>query len=77
MMSDPLIAAKHYRKDAAIFSELAEAAETPFTRAYYGRLARRYLMHAKNQEKLAGIPEGIAADRHQVDRRPFRFPARA
>jgi hypothetical protein len=66
-MSDQLIAAERYRKDAAEFSELAKTAETPFICDYYSRLALRYLMHAKNQEKLARISEGFAADRHQDD----------
>ena len=64
-MSDLPIAAERYRKDAAVFSELAKSAETPFIRDYYWRLVRRYLMHAKNQEKLARRPEGLAAGSHQ------------
>jgi len=66
-MPDPLIAAERYRKDAAEFSELAKTAETSFIRDYYSRLAQRYLMHAENQEKLARIPERVAAGRHQDD----------
>jgi hypothetical protein len=64
-MSDPLIVTLRYRKEAAEFSELAKTAETPFIRDYYRRLAQRYLMHAENEEKLARISEGFAADRHQ------------
>jgi hypothetical protein len=66
-MSDPLITAERYRKEAAEFSELAKTAETSFIRDYYGRLAQRYLMHAENQEKLARVSEGFATDRHQDD----------
>jgi hypothetical protein len=54
-------------KRRAEFSEIAKTAETPFICDYYSRLAQRYLMHAKNQEKLARISEGFAADRHQDD----------
>jgi predicted DCC family thiol-disulfide oxidoreductase YuxK len=55
-------------KNAAVFSELAKTAETPFIREYYWRLVRRYLMHAKNREKLARrSSEWLAADRHQGD----------
>jgi hypothetical protein len=64
-MSDPLITAERYRKEAAEFSELAKTAETAFIRDYYGRLAQRYLMHAENQEKLARISEGFATGPHQ------------
>ena len=66
-MPDALMAAERYRKEAAVFSELAKTAETAFVRDYYGRLAQRYLMHAENQEKLAEMSEGFATGRPQDD----------
>jgi hypothetical protein len=60
-MPGPLSAAERYRKDAAEFSELAESADTAFMRDYYRRLAQRYLLHAENQERTAGISEGSSA----------------
>jgi hypothetical protein len=67
-MSDPLIAAAHYRRDAAEFSELAKTAETPFIRAYYRRLAQRYLVQAEKEETLARESTGFAAGPHPEDR---------
>jgi hypothetical protein len=58
MPDDFLSAAERYRSDAAKFSELAKDAANPFLRAYYERLAHRYLTHAENQEKIAKIAEG-------------------
>jgi hypothetical protein len=60
-MPDPLSAAERYRSDAAKFFDLAKDAPNPFIRDYYHRLAKRYLMHAENQEKIARVSEGSAA----------------
>src|SRR5271168_1822759 len=59
-MPDPLSAAERYRSDAAKFFELAKDAPNPFIRDYYNGLAKRYLMHAENQE-IARTSERSAA----------------
>src|SRR5579862_8843902 len=59
-MPDPLSAAERYRSDAAKFFELAKDAPSPFIRDYYNGLAKRYLMHAENQEEIARTSEGSA-----------------
>jgi hypothetical protein len=59
-MPDPLSAAERYRSDAAKFLELAKDAPNPFIRDYYNGLAKRYLMHAEHQEKIARTSEGSA-----------------
>src|SRR5271169_1100592 len=59
-MPDPLSAAERYRSDAAKFFELAKDAPNPFIRDYYNGLAKRYLMHAENQE-IARTSEVSAA----------------
>ena len=59
-MPDPLSAAERYRSDAAKFFELAKDASSHFIRDYYNGLARRYLMHAENQEGIARTSEGSA-----------------
>ena len=58
-MSDPLSAGERYRSDAVKLFELAKDAPNPFFRDYYNGLAKRYLMHAENHEKIARISEGL------------------
>ena len=60
-MPDPLSAAERYRSDAAKFFELAKDAPNPFFRDYYNGLAKRYLMHAENHEKIVRVSERSAA----------------
>jgi hypothetical protein len=60
-MPDPSSAAERYRSDAAKFFELAKDAPNAFVRDYYNGLAKRYLMHAENQEKIARTSEVSAA----------------
>jgi hypothetical protein len=60
-MPDPLSAAERDRIDAAKFFELAKDAPNPFLRDYYNGLAKRYLTHAENQEKVVRTSEGAAA----------------
>src|SRR5262245_15417901 len=60
-MPDFLSAAERYRSDAAKFFELAKDAPNPFFRDYYNGLAKRYLMHAENHEKIARTSEESAA----------------
>jgi hypothetical protein len=60
-MPDPLSAAERYRSDAVKLFELAKDAPNPFFRDYYNGLAKRYLMHAENQEKVVKTSEGAAA----------------
>jgi hypothetical protein len=60
-MPDPLSAAERYRRDADRFSELAQSATHPFIRVYYEHLARRSVMHAENEEKVAKIAGGFVA----------------
>ena len=68
-MPDPLSAAERYRIDAAKFFELAKDAPNPFIRDYYNGLAKRYLVHAENQEKIARTSEGSAAT-EAIPRKP-------
>jgi hypothetical protein len=42
-MSDLLIRMEQNRKEAEKFSDLAKSASSPFLRAYYSRIAERYL----------------------------------
>jgi len=60
-MSDPLSAGERYRSDAVKLFELAKDAPNPFFRDYYNGLAKRYLMHAENQEKVVRTSDGAAA----------------
>jgi hypothetical protein len=60
-MPDPLSAAERYRIDSAKFFELAKDAPNPFIRDYYNGLAKRYLVHAEDQEKIARTSGGSAA----------------
>ena len=60
-MRDPLSAAERYRSDAAKFFELAKDAPNPFFRDYYNGVAKRYLMHAEDQEKIARTSDASAA----------------
>jgi hypothetical protein len=58
-MPDPMTAAERYRSNAARLLELAkDAAAISFLREYYERLARRYLMHAENEDRIAKISRG-------------------
>ena len=60
-MPDPLSAGERYRSDAVKLFELAKDAPNPFFRDYYNGLAKRYLMHAENQEKVVRTSDGAAA----------------
>jgi hypothetical protein len=60
-MPDLLSAAERYRSDAVKLFELAKDAPNPFFRDYYNGLAKRYLMHAENQESVVRKSEGAGA----------------
>jgi hypothetical protein len=60
-MPDPLSAGERYRSDAVKLFELAKDAPNPFFRDYYNGLAKRYLMHAENQEKVVRTSDEAAA----------------
>jgi hypothetical protein len=62
-MPDLLSAAERYRSDAVKLFELAKDAPNPFFRDYYNGLAKRYLMHAENQESVVRKSEGGWGDR--------------
>ena len=59
-MTDPLSGEERYRSDAVRLFELAEGAPNPFFRDYYNGLAKRYLMHAENQEKVVSTSDRSA-----------------
>jgi len=75
-MPDLLVAGERYRKKAVEFFELSRTADTPFIRDYYESLAKRYLLHAENQEKLAAPSEGLGAGQHsQIAESPSVQPS--
>jgi hypothetical protein len=53
-MTDLLSKIERDRKEAAKFSDLARSASLPFLRAYYWRIAERYL----SSEGELKVPEG-------------------
>jgi hypothetical protein len=59
-MQDPARRAERYQKVAEEYAELANAASSPFLRAYYLRIAEQYRMHAKGELSVLKR-EGAAA----------------
>jgi hypothetical protein len=62
-MPDQLNKADRYRKDAADFSDLAKHTSSDFVRAYYQRIAQRYLSLAEGDLQAGDPPLALTTRR--------------